>query len=127
MRPGDILVFYRTKSAGAAHYTSVASTLGIVESVIKDIQSEEEFIALCRKRSVFSDPKLKEHWNYRRDNRPFVVNFLFAHSLPKRPNLSALKKNHIIQEAPRGFDEISDEAFSRLLQISHANQNLVIN
>jgi len=127
MAPGDIIVFYRTAAGGAAYYTSVATTLGIVESVVKNIPSEADFIALCRKRSVFSDAKLAEHWNYRPNNRPFVVNFLFTHSLPKRPNLKLLKENHIIREAPRGFDEISDDAFWRLIEISNANKNLIIN
>jgi len=126
MAPGDIIVFYRTASGGPAYYTSVATTLGIVESVVKHIGSENDFIALCRKRSVFSDSKLKEYWNYRPNNRPFIVNFLFAHSLPKRPNLKALKENKIIEEAPRGFDEISDEAFVRLIDISNANKSLII-
>ena len=126
MARGDIVIFYRTASGGAAHYTSVATTLGIVESVVKDITSEEEFIAMCRKRSVFSDQKLKEYWNWNPRNRPFVVNFLFTHSLPKRPNLAALKENNIIQEAPRGFDEISDDAFWRLIEISRANESLII-
>lgn len=127
MASGDIIVFYRTASGGPAYYTSVATTLGIVESVVKDIQIEADFIALCRKRSVFTDDKLREHWNYRPRNRPFVVNFLYTHSFPKRPNLKALKDNDIIQEAPRGFDELADEAFWRLIEISHANKSLIIN
>ena len=126
MVSGDIIVFYRTASGGAAYYTSVVTTLGVVENVIKDIRSEADFIALCRKRSVFSDDKLREHWNYRPQNRPFVVNFLFTHSFPRRPNLKSLKENDIIQEAPRGFDEISDEAFRRLIEISNANKSLII-
>lgn len=127
MAPGDIIVFYRTAIGGAAYYTSVATTLGIVESVVKSIRTEADFIALCRKRSVFSDAKLAEHWNYKRNNRPFVVNFLFTHSLPKRPNLKALKENDIVAEAPRGFDAISDDAFWRLIEISNANKDLIIN
>ena len=104
-----------------------ATTLGLIESVVENIRSEADFIALCRKRSVFSDDKLREHWNRDPQNRPFVVNFLFTHSFPKRPNLKALKENNIIQEAPRGFDEISDEAFWRLIEISNANKSLIIN
>jgi len=126
MSRGDILVFYRTASGGAAHYTSVATTLGIVEAVITEISDEAEFIRVCRKRSVFSDAQLKKHWNYRPSNRPFVVDFLYTYSLPKRPNLAALKENNIIKEAPRGFEEISDPAFSRLIDSSHANKSLIV-
>ena len=127
MVSGDIIVFYRTASGGSGHYTSVATTLGIVESVVTGIGNVDEFIALCRKRSVFSDEKLKEHWNWNARNRPFVVNFLYTYSLRKRPNLASLKEVNIIAEAPRGFDEISDAAFLKLLEISNADERLIIN
>lgn len=126
MQSGDIVVFYRTASGGHAHHTSVATTLGIVERVIGNIPSESEFIALCRKRSVFSDDQLREHWNYNRGNRPFVVHFLYTYSLPKRPNLALLKAEGIISEAPRGFDLLRPDAFERLLVISNANPRLVV-
>jgi hypothetical protein len=126
MTSGDIVVFYRTASGGPAHHTSVATTLGIIQSVTTDVRSLDQFIALCRRRSVFSDEKLKEFWNYNPANRPFVVNFLYTYSLPKRPNLAKLKEEGIIVEAPRGFDEISDASFTRLLEISHANKSLIV-
>jgi uncharacterized protein (DUF2461 family) len=69
---------------------------------------------------------LKKHWNYWPKLRPFVVNFLFVHSLPKRPNLALLKQDNIITEAPRGFEEISDAAFSKLIEISNADMRLIV-
>lgn len=124
---GDIVVFYRTKSgAGPAHYTSVATTIGVVQQVTDSIQSKAEFIAACRKRSVFSDADLAEHWDYNRFNRPFVVNFLYVYSLPRRPNLKQLKEHQIIVDAPRGFERITDEAFSQLLELAGADQRLII-
>jgi predicted nucleic acid-binding protein len=126
MKPGDIVVFYRTASDGPAHHTSVATTIGIIESVVTPVASLEDFIRLCRKRSVFSDADLKKHWDYFPNLKPFVVNFLYVHSLPKRPNLAALKQENIIAEAPRGFDEISDTAFNKLIQISNANKYLIV-
>jgi predicted nucleic acid-binding protein len=126
MTPGDIIVFYRTASGGHAHHTSVATTLGVVESVVTGIANAEQFVRLCRKRSVFSDDELKKHWNYRAYSRPFVVNFLYVHSVPKRPNLATLKEANIIAEAPRGFEEISDDAFSRLIEVSNANKRLIV-
>lgn len=123
---GDIVVFYRTASGGAAHYTSVATTLGIVQEVVKDIRSEAAFIEICRKRSVFTNEELAEYWNWSRSNRPFVVNFLYVHSFPRRPNLKDLKEAGIINEAPRGFAPLSDNAFQKLLEISNADQRLVV-
>jgi predicted nucleic acid-binding protein len=126
MKRGDIVVFYRTASGGSGHYTSVATTLGIIESVVTPVVSLEEFVRLCRKRSVFSDVELKKHWDYYAGLKPFVVNFLYVYTLPKRPNLAILKQEGIISEAPRGFDEISDAAFSKLIEISNANKRFIV-
>jgi hypothetical protein len=127
MRPGEIIVFYRTAASGAsAYYTSVATTLGIVDSVHLNIPDFETFKSLCRKRSVFSDNELQNHWDYRPNMRPFVVNFLHTHSFPKRPNLKTMLEAKIIGNAPRGFEEMSDANFLKLLTLSHANQSLVV-
>jgi hypothetical protein len=119
-------VFYRTASGGSGHHTSVATTIGIIESVVAPVASLEDFIRLCRKRSVFSDADLKKHWDYYPNLKPFVVNFLYVHSLPKRPNLATLKQENIITEAPRGFDEISEAAFTKLIEIANANKCLIV-
>ena len=52
---GDIVVFYRTASGGSAWYTSVATTVGVVQSIITNIHDQDHFVHLCRTRSVFSD------------------------------------------------------------------------
>lgn len=127
LQPGDIIVFYRTAERGqSGWYTSVATTLGIVQNVILTIATRQEFIAACRKRSVFSDAELTRHWDYNRGNRPFVVNFLYVHALPKRPNLKELTETGIIQSAPRGFEPLGDAAFARLLEVSRADKRLII-
>jgi predicted nucleic acid-binding protein len=128
LRPGDVIVFYRTKSGAApAHYTSVATTIGIVQDVILNIKSKEEFIQICRTRSVFSDEELGQHWDQSPSNRPFVVNFLYVCSLPMRPNLAQLKAAGIISEAPRGFEQLSAEAFEKLLEVSNADTRIAVN
>lgn len=127
LRPGDVIVFYRTKSGDApAHYTSVATTIGVVQEVVAGIKNKAEFIQICRKRSVFSDSELEKHWEYNPSSRPFIVNFLYVYSLPKRPNLAQLKDAGIITEAPRGFEPLSHDAFGKLLEISHADKRIVV-
>src|SRR5258708_40106962 len=51
LRRGDVIVFYRT----GGYYKGVATTLAIVEGVYQQIKDEEQFISLCRKRTVFND------------------------------------------------------------------------
>jgi hypothetical protein len=114
---GDLIVFYRTGGI----YKGVATTVGIVESMIDNIPDEKTFLRACRKRSVFTDKELIAHWNYRLTNRPFIVNFIYTHSFKKRPNLKWLHENGIIQDIhdmPRGFREISRENFLKIVKYS---------
>jgi predicted nucleic acid-binding protein len=125
LMPGDVIIFYRT----GGKYRGVISTIGIVESIITDINNENEFISLCRKRSVFSDKSLSEHWNYNKWSRPFIVNFLYLYSFPKRPNLDMLIKLGIIADihsAPRGFEQIKKEQFETILEVSGSNESFII-
>jgi hypothetical protein len=130
LRPGDVIVFYRTAAQGrSAYYTSVVTTIGVVDSVYKQISDEDEFIALCRKRSVFTDEELKKHWNFNRRYRPFVVNFLYTYSFPRRPNLEKLIELGVISgtnSVPRGFEEISKESFESILRASNTDESFII-
>lgn len=121
---GDVIVFYRT----GGYHKSVVTTLGIVERIHVNIGDEEQFIKLCRKRSVFSDDELRRHWRYRSD-RPFIVEFLYAYSFPKRPNMAALIQNgviHDVHSAPRGFERISSDKLNVILELSKSDPRLVV-
>lgn len=125
LHSGDIIVFYRT----GGYYKGVVTTIGIVEKVIDGISSEQDFIKLCRKRSVFSDSELSEHWNYKKYNRPFVVNFLYSCSFPKRVNMKRLIEIGVIADinsAPRGFECISKKNFNAILKECQADESIVV-
>ncbi|HEY0770291.1 MAG TPA: PIN domain-containing protein [Sphingobacteriaceae bacterium] len=127
LKTGDIIVFYRTQSGGSAYYTSVTTTIGIVQNIVKNIANLEQFIRLCRKRSVFSDEELAEWWNRNPKYRPFIVNFLYVYSFPKRLNRRALLDLHIIDQNPiRGFVRLTDEAFELLMEHSDADQRIIV-
>lgn len=118
LKSGDIIVFYRTGGI----YAGVVTTIGVVESVVTNIQDEASFIALCRKRSVFTDGQLKEHWNYNKVDRPFIVNFLYVASYPRRPNLKWLIDNNIIpsvKDVPRGFRKITRDDFDNIAKYAY--------
>ncbi len=125
LRPGDVIVFYRT----GGYHKSVVSTIGIVESAVLNIAGEEQFIKACRKRSVFTDAQLRQHWRYRPNNRPFVLNFLYAYSLPRRPNMKRLIELGVIKDvesAPRGFEPLSKDQFRAILTEAHADESFVV-
>jgi len=125
LESGDVIVFYRT----GGFYKGVVTTLGVVESVIDGISSEEDFIRLCRKRSVFSDMELAAHWNYNKRSRPFIVNFTYAYSFPKRINMKRLIEIGVIasvDEAPRGFTPITNKNFRDILKECQADESFVV-
>lgn len=125
LRSGDVIVFYRT----GGYYVSVVTTLGIVERVHLKIENEERFIRLCRKRSVFTDDELREQWRYSPNRQPFIVEFLYAYSFPRRPNLAALIEHGVIRDissAPRGFERINHEQFETILRLTKTDPRLVI-
>lgn len=125
LRTGDLIVFYRTGGI----YKGVVTTIGIVDKIHNNISSEEEFIRLCRKRSVYSDKELKAQWNFNPRYRPFIVEFLYAYSFPKRPNLLTLIENQVIADAnsvPQGFKQITSTQLSTILSLSQTAPGFVI-
>ena len=126
LKKGDLIIFYRT----GGYYKGVVTTLGIVESVTTDIRDEQQFISLCRKRSVFSDRELSNHWNYNRYNRPFVVNFLYVCSFPKRANLKRLIEIGVIpsiDSVPRGFTLINEKDLQNIIREAGVDESIIVN
>jgi len=125
LNSGDVIIFYRT----GGYYKSVVTTIGVAERVIDNIPSEEDFIRLCRKRSVFSDEELSRHWNLYKRNRAFIVNFLYVYSFPKRINMKRLIEIGVIpsvEDAPRGFTQISVKNFRDILRECEADESIVV-
>ncbi len=124
LKAGDVIVFYRT---GGFH-KSVVTTLGVVENIVDNISNKEDFIRLCRKRSVFTDDQLAEQWNYSR-NRPFIVNFLYVYSFPKRINMKRLIEIGVIssvEDAPRGFTRIRAQNLKDILRECQADESIIV-
>lgn len=125
LKSGDVVVFYRT----GGYYAGVVTTIGVIERVHLGIESEEQFIRLCRRRSVFTSEELKKHWHYRPYSRPFVVEFLYCYSFPKRPNMAALIQNGVIRDigsAPRGFERITRDQFDTIIRLSGTDTRLIV-
>jgi predicted nucleic acid-binding protein len=123
LNSGDLVLFYRT----GGHYAGVVSTIGVVDNIETNIRDENHFIELCRKRSVFDNTELKKYWNWNKNNRPFVVNFLYIDSFPMpKVNLKKLRELNIIQYAPRGFEPLSDAKFELILKEARADESYII-
>jgi predicted nucleic acid-binding protein len=126
LRTGDIIVFYRT----GGYYRGVATTLGIVERAYTAIEDRQRFVSLCRKRSVFSDEDLKRQWDSApATSRPFIVNFLYSYSFPKRINLKRLIELGVISDinsVPRGFEEMRDDSFKNIIKESESDETIIV-
>ena len=129
IQKGDLILFYRT----GGYYKGVITTIAVVESVYDNIPTEQKFIELCRKRSVFDDKELSRHWSYKYPNgkwvAPFIVNFLYIYTFPKRLNLASLIQLGVISDvtsAPRGFEAISKEKFEIIIKESKTDESYFI-
>ena len=119
LKSGDLILFYRTGTTSPKIYSGVATTIGIVESVIDGISDFNTLVQTVQKRTVLSEEELKEFWSRYDKVRPFVVNFLYAYSFKKRPNLKQLNEMGIIpniNDMPRGFRQIDWKLFTHLVK-----------
>lgn len=122
---GDVFIFYRT----GGYHKSVVTTIGVAEGIIDNIATEADFMRLCRKRSVFTDAQLANQWRFNKALRPFVVNFMYVYSFPKRINLHKLIEMGVVasvNDAPRGFTPISNKNFKDILRECQADESIIV-
>ena len=120
LKSGDIILIYRIGETFPKKYSSTVTTICIVENIVDNIKSFDEFAAICHKRTVIKQEDLKANWwDKYGDYKPFVINFLYAHSFPTpKPTLNDLNQLGIIpdiNDMPKGFIKISTERFNTLL------------
>jgi hypothetical protein len=121
----DLIIFYRT----GGYFKSVITTLAIVEDVIHNFNTFDEFKSKCKNRSVLKENKLWEFWNYNEKSRPFLINFIYTYSFPKRINLKQLIDLNIIKsidDAPRGLKKISVDEFNKIISETESKQDFII-
>lgn len=124
LKTGDIIIMYRMGETSPKKYSSTITSICIVETVIKDFKSFEEFYKECTRRTMIKKEDLKSDWwdkyvNY----KPFVIRFLYAHSLPTpKPTLNDINRIGVIPDIkniPRGFIEIDNVKFERLVKYAY--------
>ena len=123
-RKGDILVFYRTGGL----YKGVVTTIGVVSDTRESFANKEGFIKYCLRGSVFPEKELEKMWDYK-PQKPFVVNFLYVYSFPKRINMERLIDMGIfkgVNDAPRGFYKISKDQFESILKETASEGRFIV-
>lgn len=124
LKSGDLLIVYRMGETTPKKYSSTITTICIVENVRNNFKDFEDFFEACNRRTMISKEDLKtKWWDKNPKNRPFVVNFLYAHSLPTpKPTLDDLNRLGIIPDIlnmPRGFIKITDKQFNDLIKFAY--------
>lgn len=123
-KQGDLLVFYRT----GGYYKSVVSTIGVVQEIKYDFKDEDDFVLYCRKSSIFPENQLREMWRYR-EEKPFVVRFLYTYSFPHRINMKELIDLGVLKgvnDPPRGFKFITTEKFNNILSATKSDESFIV-
>jgi len=108
--PGDILLFYHSKSAELAASQSITS-VGIVERITQT-HDLEELIRLTAKRSVFSERELRE-WIDASPSPVKVIDFLLVGHLSPPVRLETLKTEGVFgSHPPQSITALSPNRFA---------------
>jgi hypothetical protein len=119
LKRGDTLLIYRTADGGSAEYTSVVTSVCVVEelSKIDDYSSEHAFLDYCKPYSIFTEDELRGFYKARK--YPWVIRFTYNLALSKRPNRAALiEKIGLDRNVYWGFFQIATHQFVKILQLS---------
>lgn len=116
IKPGDLIIFYRMGETSPKKYSSVVTTLCMVDEIISNISSESELLSLCQNRSVFTESELKGFWRAHSNNLK-ILKFIFVKSFIKRPTLDFLWNIGAVKapSGPRPFTLLSDDVFDRIM------------
>jgi hypothetical protein len=119
LKRGDTLLIYRTADGGSAYYTSVITSLCVVENLfhISQFTSEQSFLDYCRQYSIFTLPELQSF--YRNKRYPWVIQFTYNIALSRRPNRCALLNEvGLPTNTYWGFFQITTNQLQKILQLS---------
>lgn len=119
LKRGDVLLIYRTADGGSAYYTSVATSLCIVEDLrnISTFHSLDDFLKYCHPYSIFTKEELEGF--YCKRNYPWIIRFTYNLALKKRPNRKALiEEVGINPNTYFGFFPIKTAQLRKILQLS---------
>ena len=129
LKPGDILLIYRTSDGAApAHYRSVATSVGVIEEYrsIHSFASRDEFMAYCQPYSVFSDAELNQFWD--RKKYPHVFRFTYNAALKRRVTRGEMIEQFgLDSNAYAGFMPLTKNQFDSIIQAGEIDEGIVIN
>lgn len=113
---GDILLFYRMGDKIPKKYSSVITTVGVIDEIKKDFLNKEQYMSYCQNRSVFSKEELEQFWDSHRYNL-CIVKFIYIKSFVNKLTLGYLWDKGVVDPpgGPRPFHLLTEEQFEMLI------------
>lgn len=126
MKKGDLILFYRMGDRQPKRYSSVVTTLGIIEDIQCDFNCKEQYLKTCQNRTVFDLNTLESLWKSYKENL-VIVTFIVVRELNKKVTLSDLYDIGAIEPpgGPRPFTKLSNNHFLRILEIAESKHQFV--
>jgi hypothetical protein len=116
LRPGDILLFYRSKDDQSL------TSLGVIEEVQRGMTGTDDIIRFVGKRTVYTRDEIENN------PKPLTV-ILFRHHfhLINPLKLTTLLKSGIINGPPRSITHISDEHYNVIKHLGGIDGRFTVN
>ena len=119
-KSGDLVLFYRTGDTSPKKYSSVITSVGVIDEIVYNFSDKDDFMRQCKNRSVFTEEDLIRFWQEHKANLQ-IIKFVYVKELEKKITLGFLWDNDIVDapNGPRPFSAISDEQFETIIEESH--------
>lgn len=126
LKPGDILVIYRTKEGSAsAYYSSVATSICVVEEIKKpkDFKNLNEFIKYSNAYSIFDEATLRKYYH---TPGAVVIKMTYNTAFNHRLINKELVEEVGLSPSYWGFFKLTDEQFNDIIARGQIDESLII-
>lgn len=130
VKPGDLLLIYRMKTPGKkAWYTSVATSLCVVEEVRNrnEFSNFQEFIQYCKDYSIFTERELEYYWTRNRKLQVYVFKMTYNIALRRRLNQQRLVEEvGLDKDKYWGYFQLSEQEYEKIIIKGDVYESLII-
>ena len=119
IKPGDLILIYRTGDRYPKKYSSVVTGIAVVEDVIRT-KTVEDCIAKCKNRSIFSEDEIRSVYT----KYPTIIKLLDLIPFRNKVTLDQLYDNGIVKKksGPRPFEYLSEEQYKTIYDLGMEEQ-----
>ena len=117
IRPGDILLFYRSQDHKAI------STVGVVESVLHNIADMEKILEFVSRRTVYRIQEIEEMVE---KNPLLIILFNFHFHLKYPIKYDKLIKNGFLQGSPMSIVKLSHSSYYKIVKMGGLDERYTI-